>query len=398
MPTQTEPAVETASAAVSHRKSFPKRDYILMPLLSLMTMVIMFGIAEFGSRMLWPAQTDTHCDVFDQYGNLGAKPNCVARTKIAEGPWVTYHFNECGYRSNAPCKPKPPGTLRIVLLGSSVSEGLDIPYEQTFAERTSVALAGVLGRKVEIQNLGLQNRSPLHCYRKLNEVLSLRPDLVVYAITPFDLDQRMDPVQLAHRNDPVATVSKPATHFNVSWLKLLQHQLNDSRAVLVAQHFLFSNTATYLRLYLAYGDRADYLRTPLKPNWQAKFSDFNVVLTDMAKRLRQANVPLVLMTVPARPQAALLSVARRPPHTDPFTFGRVIGKMANTAGVSYVDALEELSREPHCDRFFYSVDSHVTGEGNEVISRALTERCLPIVTSLRGGIQNSEHRVAGTLY
>jgi hypothetical protein len=379
---QTETTVETASQSPSRR--LPKRDYILMPMLSVMTMVVMFGIAELSARAIWPAREDAACDIYDQFGALHARPNCTVRNKLAEGPWVTYHFNECGYRTNASCGPKPSGTIRIVLLGSSVSEGLGVPYEQTFSERTASALAKATGRNVEVENFGFQNLSPLHCYRRLNEALSLKPDLIIYTVSPFDLDQQMDPVQLAHRNDKTGTFTRPATHFKVSWIKLLQKEINDSRAVLIAQHFLFSNTETYLRLYMAYGDRADYLRQPLTPKWQSRFSDFALVLTDMAAGVQRAGVPLILMTVPSRPQAALVSVEHQPPRTNASTFALTIKKSAEQAGVIYVDGLSEFIRDSHCDRFFYSVDSHVTGEGNEILSRALLRKCLPLAAFLGG--------------
>jgi hypothetical protein len=367
-----------ATRGLKARPKLSRRDYVLVPLLSILTIIAMLGAAEIGTRLVWTAHDDDDsCFFKDRAGLLRAKPNCTVHMKIAEGPWVVYRFNACGYRTDAPCGAKPPGALRIVLLGSSVSEGLNVPYEQTFGARTARALTAATGRSVQVQNLGFENLSPLHCYRKLAEVLALHPDLVVYAVTPFDIDQELDPVQLAHRNDPPLVVSpRPAAHFQVAPVKLLQEAVNQSRAVLIAQHLLFSNTETYLRLYMAYGDRADYLRTPLNSRWQARFSDFNLILTDMASRLRRAGIPLLVMAVPSLPQAALLSVKRPPPHTDPFVFSRPLEAMTARLGVGYVDALVDFERVPRCDRLFYVVDSHLTGDGNAVVARALIRKCL----------------------
>jgi hypothetical protein len=374
MPDQNESFSSHPSVAFD-RSKVARRDFILLPSLCFLTILTIFGAAEIGSRAGWTTHDDNSCIYRDTSWDLHAKPNCTMRAKIAEGPWVTYRFNECGYRTDESCGAKPPGTLRIALLGSSISEGLNVPYDQTFAERTARALTAATGHPVQVQNLGFETLSPLHCYRKLDEVVALHPDLVVYAVTPFDLDERMDPVQLANRNKPAVVAPRPIAHFQVPRIKLLQEAVTESRAVLVAQHLLFSNTETYLRLYMTYGDRGDYLREPLNARWQARFADFDLVFTDMASRLQKAGIPLLLMAVPSRPQAALLSVNPQPPRTDAFAFSRPLAQIAAKLGVGYLDTLEDFARVPHCDRLFYVVDSHLTGEGNAVVARALVQRC-----------------------
>ena len=67
-----------------------------------------------------------------------ALPNCTARYKAGEGPWAENSYNACGYRTEHPCGPKPPGSFRVALIGSSTSMGYLIPYQQTFAVRTEL--------------------------------------------------------------------------------------------------------------------------------------------------------------------------------------------------------------------------------------------------------------------
>jgi hypothetical protein len=366
--------------ADAHRAQVPKlprRDFIFIPLLSIVTVVCMFAAAEFVTRATWPEQTEDICVHKDQFGVLRAQPNCTSTTKIPEGPAVTYHFNACGYRTSDSCGPKPAGTLRIVMLGSSITEGLHVPYQETFAERTARALAKATGRNVQIENMGLATLSPLNCYHKVDEAIALKPDFVVYAVAPFDLDQAMDPVQLANRNNPQVAVTGPLAHYSKpTLLKTLQRELNDSRTFLVAQHFLFSNTQTFLRIYLAYGDKADYLRQPVSPRWQARYADFDLVLTDMAARFREAGIPLLLMAVPSRPEAALLSVKDPPPHTDGYSFDRTLQAMAAKLNIGYVDGIREFAATPHSDQLFYIVESHITGAGHALLARALVRKYL----------------------
>ena len=363
-----------AELPATRAPKLPARDYILIPLTSLLTIACMVVIAEMSSRAIWPEQTLNTCVEKDQFGILHAKPNCTSETKTAESPWVSYHFNACGYRTDAACGPKPAGAIRIVMLGSSISEGLHVVYDQTFAERTAKALEKATGRQVQIENLALATMSPLHVYRRLDEALALHPDLVVYAVAPLDLEHTIDPVELANRNNPLVTLSSPPTLAKNTPIKKLQNLLNDSRAFQIAQHFLFSNTETFLRLYMAYGDKADYLRHPLSAHWKGYFADFDLILADMGSRLNKAGIPFFVMAVPSRQAGALMSVAQRPPHSDAFLFGQEIQDMAARDDFEYVDAIREFSKTPDCDRFFYPVDLHITGEGHALLANVLLRK------------------------
>src|ERR1700690_3263813 len=98
--------------------TFAKRDYFLIPLISVLTVIAMLAIAEVLTRTVWNAHEEDSCVIIgDPIDGYRIKPNCTARTKSAEGTWATYHFNECGYRSNTSCGPVAPGTLRIAILG-----------------------------------------------------------------------------------------------------------------------------------------------------------------------------------------------------------------------------------------------------------------------------------------
>ena len=106
----------------------------------------------------------------------------------------------------------------------------------------------------------------------------------------------------------------------------------------MAQHFLFQNRDTFLKLYLQYGDKADFLRQPFTPAWQQRFDNLSVIICDMANKFRQAGVPLVVAAVPSRAEAALLSLRiPLPPHVDPFAFGREINRITTTSGAKYLD-------------------------------------------------------------
>ena len=364
------------------RQQFSRRDYYLIPLVSLATIFLMLLGAEIGSRMAWPEKLYDECRVKGAEDPRRAKANCEVSTKAPEGPWISYITNACGWRTFATCGPKPSNTLRIATLGASMTMGKNVAINEIWPERLGAAIAASSGKKVEVENLGWELLTPLHCYRQIPRVIALEPELVVYAINPFDLSRGIDPNQLAHRDDPDATYPKLAIDledksFSVQKvLKDFQNAFNGSRAFVMAQHFVFYNPSTFLKIYLADGHRADYLRQPFTPLWQERLHDFNTIVVDMAARLRKAGIPLVVVALPARSQVALLLEHDKPVGTDAYAFEREIETTCRNAHVTFIPTLSAFAKTPNGDKLFYIFDTHINGDGNGIISQEIANRVL----------------------
>jgi GDSL-like Lipase/Acylhydrolase family len=362
--------------ATQTRPRFPRRDYVLLPLLSLLTVGVLFTVTEVVTRLVWSEHEDDVCFINDPVTGFRFKPNCTSRVKNAEGNWTSNSYNDCGYRSPTSCGAKPPGSVRIAILGSSVSQGVFVPYDETFPARVAAALKRDCHKTVDVQNLGVPNTSPIYVYRRLKEALSLKPDIVLFVLTPFDLEQHMDPEQLAHRNDPNPVIEAPAATIQLTPYKRLQKFLTDSRTTYVAQHFLLQNQETFIRLYLLYGDKADFLRQPFTPAWERRFEDLDLIVGDMAKRIQASGSTLLLMPVPSRAEAAMLSYRHPLPRVDAAAFSKRIAQIAERHGAGYVDLMSEFKETPRPEDLFYVVDGHVTSQGYAVIAHGLLEKLM----------------------
>lgn len=108
----------------------------------------------------------------------------------AEGLWsregeASITINRAGLRDREHRLEKPDGTFRIVLLGDSYTEAMQVPLEQTYGARLEQELPGcpaLDGRQVETVNFGVSG------YSTAQELLVLRhkaspyqPDLVLLA-------------------------------------------------------------------------------------------------------------------------------------------------------------------------------------------------------------------------
>jgi hypothetical protein len=336
----------------------PRRDYVLLPLISVLTLLVLFGIAEGASRLLFKEHKQDACAVPDTRLGMRYKPNCTSVTKAAEGPWVTNHYNDCGSRSPGPCGAKPAGSIRIVVTGSSMAQAYLVPYDRSFAARASAALTRSCHRDIEFQDLAsigyIWNRQ----YDHLDDVLALSPDAVVQIVVPFDLEQTPP--------DPNAPKGRPP-----GLMKRIDSTIEDSRAVFAAQHLMFRNLGRYVSLYLRYGDKADFLRPPFGPIWQKRLADYDALLGRMADKLKAHHVPFVLVYVPQRAQAALLQDHTDPPGVDPAAFSKAIGKIAGKYGITYIDASPQIAASKDLDALYYAVDGHLSSAGNKVLAKAI---------------------------
>ncbi len=366
----------SADTLLKSAHKLPRRDYLLLPLLSVLTIAAMFTVCEAATRTIWSEQEDDVCFVNDPIAGFHFKPNCTARVKNAEGPWTTNSYNDCGFRSPTSCGPKPADSFRIAILGSSVSQGVFVPYEETFPARAAAELERVCHFKIDVQNLGVPNSSPIYVYRRLEKALALRPDLVIFVITPFDLEQQIDPQQLAERNNRTIHDDAPAATLTLSPYKRLQKLLTGSRSTFVAQHFLLQNEQTFIKLYLLYGDKADFLRQPLTEAWQKRFNDLDVIVGDMSKRARSAGARLLIVPVPSRAESAILSTRHPIAGVDAAAFGRRVEQIAAKDGADSVDLMTRFRQIPRSEDLFYAVDGHLTGDGQAVIAQGLVQKLL----------------------
>ena len=112
----------------------PRRDLVVLPLISILTITLLLLGSEVAARHFFPESSGgDSCRVADATIGFKYRPNCTSRVKSAEGPWVVNHYNECGYRTNQSCGAKPSGSTRIALIGSSVAQGSYVGYDEIWA-------------------------------------------------------------------------------------------------------------------------------------------------------------------------------------------------------------------------------------------------------------------------
>jgi hypothetical protein len=358
------------------------RDAWLLPLISLSTVLCMLVLAEVGARTFWPAREQNSCVVHDHsILSFHYKPNCISRMKAAEGPWYTNTYNECGYRSSASCAPVAPGVRRIALIGASISEGYFVEYPHTVGAKLSDDLTAMCHAPVEVQNLAAKGYIGRRVVARMAEALRLHPQAVVYLHTPYEVELQLDNPELSVPDDsrpaaapPPAPAAKPKSAGGEGLRQRVSDIMRESRAVTVAQHFMFRDPSFYLPVYLTFGDKADFLRPPFTPPWRERLSRFERLIAALSAQAHAANTPLILVFVPHQAEVQMEASGYRSKGVDPQALSRAIEAIAQRHGATFMDSSTALEKQPDPADLFYRVDGHPSGKGQPVIARYIAEQ------------------------
>ncbi len=365
----TDPHVPNAEKDEESR--LPKRDFFLLPLLSIFTIVFLFCASELTARVLYAVNGGDSCRVEDAKIAFRYRPLCSADLKTAEGPWVVNKYNECGYRTNESCGTKPVGAFRIALIGASLAEGFYVNYNDIFAVRMAKELSQKWGRPVEVQNLGREECYPLCVYHRVDESIALKPDLVIFALSVNDL-MNVSPDDLANRDKPMPRI------FNVApkkegFVAEARGSVQHSRAMTLVLHDFYQDPSTYLRLYSLHGSGEDYMQPVVSSLWKGRLQTFDGLLGDMAEKYKAAHIPFMLVVVPSVAQASAVALQELPANMDPYLFDKRMEAIASRHGIEFVDTLDTFKRTPGSNSYFYMVDGHLDARGNALISEAVVK-------------------------
>ena len=150
--------------------------------------LIIFGvicaglIAEGGVRIANHFFPYFYC--YDAARGWGLRPNTSGYYRREGASYV--RVNGDGFRGPDFARPKPPGTIRIAVLGDSYTEAIQVPYEDTFASVAARVLAQcplLKGKRVEALNFGVDGYGTAQELVTLrNQVWSYQPDIVMIAV------------------------------------------------------------------------------------------------------------------------------------------------------------------------------------------------------------------------
>jgi hypothetical protein len=373
-----------------------RRDWILLPFLGLLTIVLIAVSAFSVTNWLNPPAEIGFDNCFVSaglYGGAPVKPNSVCAERTVESRLLAeYRFNRCGHRAGMECGPKPPGTYRIVMIGSSMAMGLFVPREMTFAALLPARLSSQTGRNIQIYNesTGGEFRggpfptptSPQH----FDEILSEDPDMILWVITPADISNMS--LDIPGQEPRVATTEATGTSVQGSFAEKIWAAITDgsfsrkSRArwdqtafSTVLKHFLYGSESRnqYVNAYLKNKKYSGFMEDEPDAKWQRSLELFQACAVELEMQARAAGVPLVAVMVPDRGQAAMISMGDWPAGYDPYKLDNELRATITSHGGTYVDILPDFRTVPNPEQHYFPVDGHPDADGHAMIAGFLAK-------------------------
>jgi hypothetical protein len=286
--------------------------------------------------------------------------------------------------------------------------GLYVAREESIAGRLPAELSHLTGRKVELYNASIgaaYGGTPHSVALRFNEVLAAKPDMILWLLTAWDLDHVSD---LQPQEEYLQAVGKgtsarsvPAS-FQTSSLRrvaaavgaestaeLLYEQLKAFRFRVLLTHYLFKSQTLYVRSYLKNTDAAvGFLKADWGPDWKERINDFDGYAANVEERSSAAGVPLVVVLVPNRAQAAMISTGEWPQGYDPYKIDNELRSIIINRGGIYLDIFPAYRLIPNPENHYFPVDGHPDAEGHAMISGLLAEALTSgVVPALRAATQ-----------
>ncbi len=114
------------------------------------------------------------------------RPDLDVTTRTEQGWLVRYRTNPDGIAPAGARRPKPPGTIRILLFGDSTVAGRSVPPDRAI-HRDLERLLRRTGRRVEVLNAGVEGYSTDQELLLMRRLIPLyHPDLVAYGLCDND--------------------------------------------------------------------------------------------------------------------------------------------------------------------------------------------------------------------
>jgi hypothetical protein len=360
-----------------------RRDWILLPLLGLLTIFLLAGSTELIARRMFtdlPTAGEDCLVRSDASTGVRGIPNSVCWEKPLEGKLTKYQFNSSGYRDNFDFTQKTPDTYRIVMVGGSIAGGFRVTEEQTIAALLPAELTRSTGHKIELYNEGMPWRSPQLLAHHFDDILAVKPDMILWLLTPIDV-KRTSWNKLPEENIGSPSFSAKAWYrikaafdtnsSTAAFVEIFSH----TRTAVLLKHFLYKSPSQYLK-YSLMGTDYDigFLKSDLSSEWKDQLVEFDKNAASLETQAGDAGIPLVAVLVPDRTQVTMISMnGDLPKGFDPYKFNQVLSSIILSHGGIPIDILPGFQEIPNPQLGYFAIDGHPNASGHAMLSKMLAK-------------------------
>ncbi len=375
-------------------ESTRRRDWIILPLLAILTVVSLSLTSEKISELIYgepKSAVDVCLNVSHPDKGVSGIPNCKTSEMDFGVPLVEYKFDTCGYRSGIGCVSNSPGAYRIAMIGTSIAFGQWVKQQDALAAKLPIDISERDGRKIYLYNEGMLEQYPQFVSTHVQTALSRKPNIILWLVTPYDisvppLDSKSILFLLGGGGKNLGVVERWKTYLKIKVFSGSFSSLEQA----VSEHFIrkFSHTGTgfmlqdllnknadrYVKSYLKLPDtESGYLRVSPSSKWKQDMKSFEDMATVMIAQSRAAGVPLVVTLIPSRAQAAMLSSGTWPEGYDPYRLDNDVRSIITRHGGIYADIFPDLKKIPNMENNYYFSNGHPDANGDAILAQAISK-------------------------
>jgi lysophospholipase L1-like esterase len=355
-------------------------------------------VGEWMVRVIAPQQLIIlRPDLWEPADSVGwlRRPGISVRMNTGERT-VSIHTDALGYRVGAEGRRDAP--IRVLLMGDSYIEALQVEHEQSVAHLLEEALARRLAAAVVVRNAGVSGWTPNHYLIRTRTLLGRDTfDLVIVALFVGN-DAIAERVTYFAPRAPAERKAFRLPH-RVTRQELVESVLAPANDALEVRSHLFvlgKNRLAALRMRL--GLTADYFPVQFRIDQASsiRWSTTARLARDLARAAARRGTPALFVIIPDHIQTydEELERYRRALHLDPATVDPMQGSQKLTAALiaeslHVVDAtgpFREVAAER--PRLFGRVDLHLSPAGHQVLSAVIAPAAERLIRSTRAGAAN----------
>ena len=363
------------------KQKLPWRDWILLPTIAIATIVVLFATTETVARMAFPAwHSSPSCYILNGGRNPRPTPNCVYTLKIPESEPAIYHLNSCGHRTEIDCAHKAPGTYRIAVIGSSVVVGAPVSEQNAFVHLLAAKFPEPEeGKRIEFYNASLGGGSSPQWYvERFNEILAVKPDMILWPIVPHDVEVEQEP------GPPPPAYPGPLGETRYALVEawkarsmnqamsvvsgLIRTNLNQTSSATMLEHFLYLSPTEYQKVVMADHAEHGFLKARFDADWRNHIRLFSGDAAAIEEKAQSAGIPLVAFMIPDRGTINMLSLGSWPDGWNPYELDNELRRIVTSHGGIYFDILPAFQTIPDAALDYFPVNDHPNEEGHKLLA------------------------------
>lgn len=366
--------------------------------LLIITLILLFIFTEISLRMFYP-QRLSHVRISEDliYENIPGRETNYFRTEFFQ----KIRYNKHGMRDYEYNVSKKPGSYRIVFVGDSFVEALQVGINETMENLLENMLGNYYGKKIESINLGVSG------YQTAQELISLKkkgmrfnPDLVLLGFfVGNDFINNLATPLITEDENGNLKIQKVKFGFFNKLIKTCSTSLH--LCALIKNNFfntigkkntllrrIFYNTGLIVtpppplptKNYKIVPDYDIYLKESIYPE---QFDRTKKLLKLFDKFVKENNLDWVLVIIPTKEQVdknklkKLVKEQNLNNELDVEKAQKFLKQFAEENNISYIDLLPEFKKRNVNNTFYFEIDGHWNKKGNklaaEIIFKKLVE-------------------------